>query len=734
MAVFIGFPFSGRENKGQSGGFLYALGGFHSNDDGCPGWGTADSSRIRFIGDRAGTLEIEYEDGIRVEIPLVFGFTLWYHSIWAEKPAPFFDGGAETDSAASLRGALFVKGAFEGERLGVLRVALRPVTVCKISVLPLPDREGTPVYIGGFICGGEGELTHDGLTFDAGDAFFTSHTVPSDGEVPRMCETALDTICRALHTFEADFEEAPETYATDDFLPYRVDFSGTRLAAAATGIVSENMKNLVNRTDPDGFIHTSYKGAPSWRYDGFGPYVKNADSYYTDYYSRDGARAIMTLNAYGHTKKANAARALADKLMMYYPEQGLKIKGTAIPGHASVILNKPLIYSETLVPAAHWPTGYTKEAFGEGYGNLGNQETDGHGLLMLSNYLLWESLGRSENYVRENWRYINEAAEWIMWCFEHPELSFAENDLLYGETEAAMNAYTLYANVPCCLGMYLYSEMATAAGEIEKAQSWNACAARLRSGIDRGLSDGEGWNMGSFGFHHDPVPAILSDVCGYDKADMPSDWISRSEKTYERDTAFAREHKCFGRGGGIGYDHSMMTQNALLLDRMKDADGFVSALCKLSYSPRLPEPYIVPEGLCVDTERGIYRRQGDLGNLVQLAEAMKCFHIVLGISPLRGESLKVMPRLPVGWGAAIENFPVEGGGFGVDMKTEYPRGNTQSAQIAVRGGKKNVKLRFRFGPFSPEYSEARVTLNGETRDIELYPSGDSKWAWLEKEI
>ena len=47
----------------------------------------------------------------------------------------------------------------------------------------------------------------------------------------------------------------------------------------------------------------------------------------------------------------------------------------------------------------------------------------------------------------------------------------------------------------------------------------------------------------------------------------------------------------------------MITQNALLLDMMDDANKLVSNLTKLSYAPGLPEPYLVPEGITVDVEK-----------------------------------------------------------------------------------------------------------------------------------
>ncbi|HBV51780.1 MAG TPA: hypothetical protein DEF06_05800, partial [Clostridiales bacterium] len=419
-----------------------------------------------------------------------------------------------------------------------------------------------------------------------------------------------------------------------------------------------------------------------------------------------------------------------NRWLMYYPEQGLTIKGVPIPGHFSVIINKPLIYSTILVPQANWPTRYTKEEFGEGYQNLGNQETDGHGLMMLANYNVWKNLGCHKEWVLENWRYLSEAAEWILWCFDHPDLSFAQDGLLYGETEAAMNDWTLYANVPCYLGLLGYAEMAEAAQKTRDAEAWRACAESMRAGIERRLTKENGWDLKHCGFIHDPVPTMLSDFYGYDTADMPSEWVLRSRDSYPEDIRYPAEHGFYGASGGIGYDHSMITQNALLLDQMEDASRLMESLSKLSYSPRLPEPYLIPEGLSVDAGKGVLRRQGDLGNLVQLAEAMKCYLITAGISPLRGKTLKIMPRLPKGWEMELQKFSVQNTGVRISVKTSHPENGRQSASVVAEGDLTEFRLQFRFGPFPLDLEQAEVTLNGKTQKVALFPSGDSKWAWV----
>jgi hypothetical protein len=190
----------------------------------------------------------------------------------------------------------------------------------------------------------------------------------------------------------------------------------------------------------------------------------------------------------------------------------------------------------------------------------------------------------------------------------------------------------------------------------------------------------------------------------------------------------------YGVRGGIGYDHSMTTQNALVLDQTADAGELVESLCRICYAPRLPEPYLVPEGMSIDAEKGIFRRQGDLGNLVQLAEAMKCFHIVAGISPVWGDTVKILPRLPKGWQVSVKDYPLVNTCATVDMETGYPVGNTQSMVLHLNGDCGTQKLRIRFGPFPQETDTASVTLNGQTYTIPTEISGDAGWAGLTVDV
>jgi len=726
------FPWE-NTNASSTPGYLYLKGGFLSTEKGCPDWGTSDPSQIRFIGDRFGDVVITYRSGKTEKVPLVLGYTLWMHGIWMEGPAPFKGSFENAETASLLRQSLHLKDAFEGAPEGLLKIKLSGNDVKSISIESNSSKDAVPVFSGGWLSDENDD-----------DEFFLFHTVKAGTSVPSSVKSALKQFDVALHTFEKDFKGKLSPYTVGKETGIR--FEGGPLAEIATAVVQCNLDNLCARTDADGMIHTSYKDAPSWRYDGFGPYVMNANSYYDSFYSRDASRAIMTLNGYDEADKARNACLFGNKWMMYYPEQGLTLGGIPIPGHFSVIPNKPLIYSKVLtklgVPAlsddpdggtqSGWPTKYTKKRFGEEYENLGNQETDGHGLMMMANWCTWKNSGADADYIQANWKYINEAAEWIVWCFDHPELSFVKDGLLYGETEAAMNTYTLYSNVPCYLGMLCYAEMAAVAGKDEESSKWKSYAEKIRTGIDNGLiaEGGSKWDGKHFGFFHDPVPTMFSDVFGYDMTSLPEIWLSRSEATFEDDLEKTVKFGWFGPNG-IGYNHSMITQNALLLDRTDAGSKLMESLSKICYAPRLPEPYLVPEGMSIDAAEGRYRRQGDLGNLVQLAEALKCYLIAIGVSPVRDGVLKIMPRLPKGWSVCITDFPVQNADAKVSMKVGKVRGCRQSIDVSLTSGEGISSTSVRFGPFKAGREYAKVRLNGKKYKVELANSGDASWGWVE---
>ena len=679
-----------------------------------------------------GDLIITYQDGSEERIPLVFGYTMWWYSHWQEQCAPFKGDGTVAEMKSMLLSSLHLYGAYEGNEKCVFKVKIQNKPIQSIKVEDDPTENGSPVFTGAFlVTGNPGNLFREDLDFDTNDPFFTEHTIDSSNPFTDTVKQTINKINYNLLTYEEDYQNVPEFLYPAEYTGSKVYFKGTSVAEIASGVVYYNVKNLVDRTDDDGFLHTSYDGAPSWRYDGFGCWVENANSYYDSFYSRDDGRAIMSLLSYGQISAAAKATDFGNKWMMYFPENNITFNGINVPGHYTVVVNKPMLYSTVLVPQANWPTRYTEKAFGMDYRNLGNQETDGHGLMMLANYNTWKNQGATVQWINDNWQYINEGAAWILWCFDNPDISLVKNGLLYAESEAGMMEYTLYCNVACYLGLSGYAQMAEAAGKSAEAAAWKQCADDLKAAISDRFAGRRGVWVGKYGFFHDPVVTMMSDYFGYDTADMIQEWVTNSRGSYEDDIADARENNYFGNGGGVGYDHSMITQSALLLDHMQDAGPLVINLSKLSYAPRLPESYIVPEALCVDIEAGIIRRQGDLGNLVQVAEALKCYSIVTGVSPVNNNVLKLMPRLPENWEVDVQNYDIPNNDGTVDMLVTYPKDGAQTAQITLKDTSGLDTVSFRFGPLPMSTTCVAVQINGEAAsNVQLIESGDSKWAWV----
>jgi len=739
----IDFPYI--TNEPETCKYIYAVGGYHSIDDGCPAWGTADLKDIHFIGDSMGDLVITYADGTQDAIPLVFGYTMWYFAHWRDTTLPFKGDEADSEMNELLRSSLHIWGAYEGEKNCILKIKVQNKSIKSVKIVDNPEKSGEPVFLGAYFVNDDNDILHDILhdeqiMFDLQDKFFQTHTIDSTNPYPQAVKDAIAAINYATMTYEADFEAAPVFTRPEDAEGCQIAFSGNSLADIATGVVYHNVKSLIDRTEENGCCHESYFGAPSWRYDGFGAWRGNANSFYNKVYSR--SIAVFDMLYYGYKATAEKAANYVNKWMMYFPENHLTIQGKEIPGHYPVIVNDPLIYSKLLVPVANWPTQFTKERFGEDYQNMGNQETDGDGLRMIDNYLVWRSTGRSKEWLVENWKYINEGGRWITWCFENPDISFAKDDLLYAESEAAMNDYTMYCNVACYLGMLGYVEMAKAAGKHNEAEEWQAVADRMYRGID-GLAcveandtseSAEVWKSSSFGFVHDPAVTMMSIFYGFDTNDMDPVWVKRSRKTYETDIQSVSKYEYFASSAGVGYNQAIMTQNALLLDQMADVTRLMQNISKICYAPRLPEPYLVPEAFCVDVEGGVLRRQGDLGNLYQLTEILKCYAITIGISPVNHNTLKIMPRLPKEWDMSVQKQPICNAAGTLDMTVNYPKNGMQEAKVCFDSVSGFETAKFRSGPFPADAAVENVQRNGVDVEYTSELSGDSQWFWIPLEV
>jgi hypothetical protein len=725
---WVSLPYVAQGNEGDIE-YLYVVGGYHSIDSGTDIWGTASYSEIRLIGDRMGDIAITYESGTVDKVPLIFGYTLWYYNNWKEYKAPF-DGEEKDEKMANLlKEALHLNGAFDGQENCVLKIKLRNEKVKKIEMIDNAEKSGHPVIKGAYVVSGEvNQLRGGAETVYTKEEFYEKYVVDSQNPYPDDVKKAIDDIRKELYTFEEDYTKEPVPFEYGkNHSGMKVRFYGNNLAKIANGVFYYNLKSLSERVDEEGLLHESYKNAPLF-HDSFGTWKPEGGPFHGSFFTRN--RSFTVLTSFGYKDLADRAVSYANKKMMFFRENNLTIGGVQIPGHFTVKINDPLNYSEVLVPRG-WPTAYTKKAFGDEYKNIGNQETDGHGLMMIGNYRVWKSMGKPKDWVEKNWVYINEACEWILWCFEHPKLSFATKGLLYAESEGGMQEYTLYCNAPCYLGLLCYAEMAEAIGKHDEAKAWKETADFMKKGIEGYMLKNNKWSF-SIGFLHDPVISMLTDVYGFDRDDIPQqDWLEYSYNTYPDGVKSVALVDYHGGLGGLGYNHCIMTQNALLTDHMEDATKFLENLTKVCYAPKRDNPYMAPEKFTYDPVNRLYVKSGDLGNLYQMVETLRSYHTAIGVSFNDEGVLKIFPRLPNEWGMEIAQMPIEATNARLALNVTYPKDGVQLAVLQFSDEDAVEKARMRFGPFPIDTTVCKIQVNGKEVDCELFESGDSKWAIVE---
>jgi len=727
--------------------YLYLFGCVNSIDKAHFNWGGTDDFKNQFIGDKAGYLHVKYRSGVIDTIPLVFGYTLWWHDGYDSSPEPFK---SDSSKQVILDRALCVANGIEGGKAPYfLRIDLREEPVLAIELKGDSGHAGHPVIDGitlGDVAGAQGAdsrrfLVIDGdPMFDNHEAWLAAHSVASIDPMPRSREDALRDLSRAIYTFPADINARTisQTGPADLTRPFpgpEVKFTGPPEAEILTNVFLENSNGLLDRVDNDmGMVHES--AAKSANYMGWVGYQPDMQPYFDDSFTR--THYIVLLSNMGFLAKAEKAIDYFDRCMMYFPNSypKLQIAGRPVPGHATVMANKPHIYFDELSKVG-WPEKFKTRDYG-------NPETDGHGLLMLSRWRAWTKAGRTKAWALNRWEALKEAAEWIPWCLDHPELSLSDHGLLYSESEGGMAMESLYCNVPCYFGLLAYAEMADAIEKSDFARRWRTQAERLLGAMDAYIPAtlepwGDVWNpekVGGWGLSTATVPILEGmELYGYDAVShLPAGWADRTKRTYSMQSSQRKPSFC--DPSAMGYGQGFMTQTALLLDRMSDATHMTEWMARFCFAPRQPHPYRVPESVVMKSDGSMWARGGDLGNGFQMGEVLLACHILLGIDDYDESTLKLMPRLPIGWtGVSIRNWPVR---IASSSKSEMAMlsmeltrdkdGKKCDLKISVDKPVDNVAIRL--GPFPLATQQLAIKNNKKNANAILFESGDSKWAWV----
>jgi hypothetical protein len=732
---------------------LYLSGCLNSVDISSPLWGGGDGYRNFFFGDTAGTFSISYRSGITDVIPLVYGYTAWWHQNYQAACEPFRSDPA---SKKQLNEALCVINGLDGYRHKpadyYLKILLRDEPVTRMEFHDRPDRIGH-YRVDGLTFGSpagakaldrETWLVKKGLPVSRSKLdSIQGWTIDSSDPYPEQRRRAVRSLVRKYYTTMDDIcdqtiRETPPEVRPEDFPGPEITFSGTPVAGLLTRIYYENANQILGRIDANGMVHESAERADN--HQGFGGWIPALGAFYDDSYTR--IRALTVLTHMGFPQKVNAAISFFDRWMMYFPESypEVQLGGKPVPGHATVIANKPHVYYNVLRDVG-WRTRYTSPDFG-------NPENDGHGLLMITRWRAWVKQGRKKQWVDERWEAIEEAAEYIPWCLDHPELSFSRHGLLHNESEGGMMGQSMYCDYICYLGLLGYAQMAEVSGRPEKAGRWRDQAGRLLSAIDAYYPAnidpwGDVWDPEKnaiFSYVHSTLaPACIGmDYYGYDVVrSLSRDWAARTRRTYLMQ--LSRNRPAFAAPAGMGYGQCYITQTGLLLDEMSDADKMVEWMARLCFTPRLKHPYRVPEGAVIAADGKTWRRWGDLGNLYQMADVVHTIHLMAGIDDVDPDRLTLMPRLPASIRKMeIGDWPVrilsgnESVLAHIDLQMES---DPDAGKISFRLSSSHDidHARLRLGPIPSDADTLKVLQNGREITFARMSSGDADWAWIRLE-
>jgi hypothetical protein len=181
----------------------------------------------------------------------------------------------------------------------------------------------------------------------------------------------------------------------------------------------------------------------------------------------------------------------------------------------------------------------------------------------------------------------------------------------------------------------------------------------------------------------------------------------------------------------MGYGQGLVTQAALLLDRMHDATTMLDWAAKEIYDPGY-DSFITPEACDIDpTGRYIYR-MSDLGNGVQEAEIVKMLRLVIGVDDTQPDRLRFYPRMPCNWNEiTVTKYPVlfEHSGEPETASLQYQLKRSDDGMILEISADKAIgPVTMRLGPFNKKPGISNIRVNGEPAPgADAVHSGDSWW-------
>jgi hypothetical protein len=675
-------------------------------------------ARRYFFGDQMGAIQLAYADGSTETFPLVYGESLWWGGIFYTNPEPYF---SDADFRKALQRSLRLYPAApvaDGNYVAV--IVPKDMEITDIVVTDSPLKIGVPIISGITLECPAGEKIKKGTElpgeplFPDFAKFVSEKPLCSAGKETKKVQAALENLDRSFYQSDRDFKrDVPEQIPPGYSGPV-VSFRGDVYAKILANVFYANVQDMRNKITGDGMYHTSTRGAPNWsRYSGFGTYQTNIGLYYNESWSRDMGRSLQELSALDYTNEALRCADYCIRCARLWEDPSNEFTGRFYPPHWGRIANRPqpwCIY-----------------------------ENDGHGLTSMFLYRLWQRLPNRDEWLRARWPDVKAAGDWVLWEFDHPRISGATNGILFTTSEAAnMVGYSVYCDYTCMNALEGLANMADSIGETNSAAQWRARVAEMRTAMvgQYAMDDekyGRAWTLKYAGWPNKSTVLgpldLLADYEGFAPEDDDPMWRPINEAAYQR---LVDTYKPFGFYGlAMGYGQGLVTQAALLLDRMHDATTMLNWAAKEIYEPRFGS-FITPEACDIDPTGRYWYRISDLGNGVQEAEIVKMLRLVIGVDDTQPDRLQFYPRMPYDWKEiVVTKYPVlfENSGEPETTFLQYKLRRVDGGmKLEISADKAIGPVAMRLGPFNEKPDISKIRVNGEPVSNALVEqSGDSWW-------
>lgn len=715
---------SARLEIGAQAGRIFLLGMAEDATISC--WSDPTNHSVRFfIGDDLGQIQLTYADGSREVFPLILGESVWFGHPFYRYQQPFPTDAQLRKAFADALNLYPPAPVEDGNYVAV--ITPKPEPIRSITIVNSTDKSGTLMLNGLTFETSNGEqipraaiLSPDAFPPEF-QTFIKAKPLRALGADEKRSRRNLNKLSMALYNSDKNFlgshvtPETPHHYAGPE-----VSFSGSIYAKVLANAFSFNVQDISDKVDTDGMYHTSTKGATSWNGAGFGTFETNAGMYYATSWSRDMGRSLQELTELGYTNDALRCADYCLRMANLWTNPATAYHGHILLPHWSRVANRPQ--------------------------NAPPFENDGHGLVTMFLYKLWQRLPDRDDWLRARWPDIKNAGNWIVWQLDHPEISGATNCVLHTTGECAHgNGYSVYGDYACMNALRALSVMADSIGQTNSSSQWRRYADRMQGAMAAQyiINDpkyGLVWTLDYAGWPTHPTvlgPLILTaDYDGFAPHNDTTSWRPVDEAALQR---LIDTYRPFGfYGQAMGYGQGFVTESALLLDRMRDATVMLDWIAKQIYNPRIG-CFISPEGAQIDPSGHYWFPAGDLGNGVQEAEIIKTLRLVIGVDDTHPDRLQFYPRLPLNWNAiTVTKYPVlaEISGEMENTLLHYKLARSRNGMNLEIGADKNIgPVAVRLGPFMETPDPAKIRVNGHVPHNELVEhSGDSWWVKFPMEV